>query len=522
MVNIKKIIYFLDFSDYIGGSSKVLLTQAYIMKQKGYQVKVVIPSRERMSLIEECDEICRKYNLEVLNACYTVSTCMENINILKALEDYKDIIELLKVDRPNLIHSVQLNIAVEFAARYLGIPHLMNIYQVDKETFNLNWMQIYPQYHSADSFFSSKRWGKGLGIPSRCIRVAYEENRSSRKCIETERQSEISILSIGLFCERKNQLELIKFVLKCKQNNKHVRLLFLGAYNNAYGEKCKTFVDKHKLWDIVSFEGFVLNIEDYLKKADLFILASTVESYPGVIVESMANRVPLISAPIAGIPELVVDEKNGFLMGGFDAKHIYDAFLKYLSFREKGLVTQIVERAYSTYSENHTYAVVGNQLEDYYQWIVEDYYSRDTSYLAVDKIEKRFNRICFDKKWDNEKKEMTNIIWFLYHVFLKINQKDNKKVAIWGAGFWGSRVLEWIRIWGEGTEFVGFIDTNKEGIYLGYPIVQNKEKILAVCGTIFIAVENREAILEIMDYLDRYGKIRNKDYFLAYNSPIRI
>ena len=158
MSQIRKIFFFLDFSNMVGGSNKVLLTQAYIMRQRGYQVRMVIPVQEDVKPIEECDEICRKYGLEIIEACYTVATCLENIDILKALGDYKEIVRLLEIDRPDLIHSEQLNIAVEFAARELRIPHLMNIYPVDEEEFNLNWMKIFPQYHSADSCLFSRRW----------------------------------------------------------------------------------------------------------------------------------------------------------------------------------------------------------------------------------------------------------------------------------------------------------------------------------------------------------------------------
>ena len=57
MSQIRKIFFFLDFSNMVGGSNKVLLTQAYIMRQRGYQVRMVIPVQEDVKPIEECDEI---------------------------------------------------------------------------------------------------------------------------------------------------------------------------------------------------------------------------------------------------------------------------------------------------------------------------------------------------------------------------------------------------------------------------------------------------------------------------------
>lgn len=516
----RKIVYFLDFSDNVGGSSKVLLTQAYIMKQRGYQVKLIIPVQEGKLPIKECIEICKRYELAFVYAYYTADICMENIDILKALEDYGDIVKLLETDKPDLIHSAQLNIAVEFAARNLRIPHLMNIYPVDRETFNLNWMNIYPQYHSADSLLFSERWRKGLGISSRCIRVAYESNKNNIKYAESKECTTITVLSIGVFNDYKNQLEIIKFLLKCKLNGKNVKLIFLGDYNNSYGKKCREFIDKHDLWDCVKFEGFVLNIEDYFKKADLFILASRKESYPGVIVESMANEVPIISTPVAGVPELLVDGKNGFLTEGYGEQYIYEAFLRYLTLREKDQVKQIVKNAKITYLQNHTYAVVGEKLEDYYQWIIQDYRSRNIPYLTVNEVAQEFQKSLADKKQEKSIISMRSQVWFLYHVFSKINRKENRKIAIWGAGHWGSMVLEWIHVWGKEVEIMGFIDTKKQGTYLGYPIFGEKEKVVEECGTIFVAMGNVEAIHEVMSYLEICGKVRNQDFFLSCNSPV--
>lgn len=520
MSRLKNIIYFLDFANAVGGSNKVLLTQAYIMKHRGYGVRMVIPYQEGKEPLEEIYEICKRYGLETVKAHYTVATCMENIDILKALRDYKEIIGLLTVDRPDIIHSAQLNIAVEFAARDLRIPHLMNIYQVDEQAFRLNWMGVYPQYHSADSCLFAERWGKGLGIPSRCIRVAYETDTSN--VIRKRKKDYISVVSIGIFCEHKNQLEIIKFALRCRASEKKVKLIFLGADNNEYGEKCKEFVMHYELSEYVKFEGFVLNIEDYLKEADLFILASKVESYPGVIVESMANRVPIISTPVAGVPELLLNEKNGFLSKGYEANEIYEAFLKYLDFLEKGQIDQIVENAYTTYLDNHTYAVVGNQIEDYYRWIIKDYCSKETSCLTADEIQKIFQKMIVNKNLGRIESQTKNLIWFFHHVFSAIGQKDNKKIIIWGAGLWGSRILEWIHAWMGSAECEGFIDLNKHGMYLGYPILENTEDAIEESGTIIIAMRDAKTVLEIMEYLEKHSKVRNKDYFLTCNAPIRI
>lgn len=516
----KKIIYFMDFPFCIGGSNKILLTQAYIMKQKGFQVKVVIPNDGTGQYTQEYDRICDDYALEKMSAHYSISVCLEEIDIMTALDEYKTIIKILDEYKPELIHSTQLNIAVEIAARELNIPHLMNIYQADEQAFNMNWMRVYPQYHSVDSIFMSIRWGEGLKIPSRCIRTAYSSNKS-RACRKHDKNAEINILLMGILCERKNQLECIKLVAKCRKSGYAVKLTILGYDENEYGNMCKKYVLVNGLKNNVEFLGYVSNIEDYFERADLLILASKVESYPGVIVESMANKVPVIATLVAGVSELLENEKNAFLAEGYKSEDLYKAFLKYLEFQETGQITQLIENAYSTYLNNHSYDIVGNELEKYYQWIIKDYENRSTNYINAYEIKKKMNEFIIKRGIDQDQ-ILIKKIWFFYHVISVIEQKYDKKAMIWGAGFWGKVTYEWLNILSKKIEFIGFIDSFKDGEYLGFPVVKGKNLLMDTCGTIIVSISDEKNRLEIMQYLDKKGKERNKDYFLIWNGPIRL
>lgn len=519
MKDYKKIVYFLDFPSTIGGSNKVLLTQAYIMKQKGYQVKIIIPNDEEGVHTEEYDRICEAYQLEMRTAYYTMAVCMEEINIMASLDEYKEIMTLLEEDKPDLIHSTQLNIAVELAARELKIPHLMNIYQVDEQTFNIRWMNIYPQYHSADSVMMSERWSGGLGIPSKCIRGAYEVKENGLRR-EKDCDTAICILLIGVLCRRKNQLECLKFILECKKNGYLVNLKVFGDSQNPYGEMCKKFVKENGLKDNVQFTDFDSNVYDNLKTADLLMVTSVIESYPSGIIASMANKVPIISTPVAGVPELLRDEENGFLTDGYGAKDLYKAFLRYLECRKSGSLVQLVNCAYKIYLEHHTYEVVGNEIEKYYQWIINDFSNKKDSRVKAAQIRQELDDFMH-MKGKNATQIMESKVWFLYHVISIMEKKENRKYMIWGAGFWGKKTLEWLEILGEQVEFIGFIDSSKQGNYLGFPIVNSNDMLIRSCGTIIISIGDERDRLVIMDYLDSNGKVRNKDYFLIWNGPIR-
>lgn len=518
--NIKKIVYFLDFPYGTGGSSRVLLTQAGIMNKLGYSTVIVIPDNEKGMHISLYDELCATFNLEIQTASYPISTCMEGIDIEEVLKAYCEIVQLLKKEKPDLIHSVQLNIAVELAARELGIPHLMNIYQTDLDTFNVGWMDVYPHYHSADSALFVKRWREGLDISSQCIRVAYKSNCKIGTKTVTNSHA-IRILMVGLVAEHKNQLEVLKFVKICKSIGIDVRLTVLGCNTNSYGSRCLEYVKQNNLEREVAFQGFVNDVESYFVQADLMILSSVVESYPGVVVESMANKVPVISTPVAGIPELLVDEYNCFLTNGYCGEDIFEAFERYLSYREKGKIKEIIESAYDCYLQNHSYEAIGDGLECYYDWISKTYDNKDIC-IKVNYVRSEIENFVTERCMKEMAALTQSSLWFLYHIY-KINQTVSfKKVLIWGAGFFGGIAIEWLEIVGCKDKLAGYIDTYKTGTYLGYPILAEKEEAIKAADMILMAIADVGSCLENMKYLERCGKKRNKDYFLMQNAPIRI
>jgi len=55
-------------------------------------------------------------------------------------------------------------------------------------------------------------------------------------------------------------------------------------------------------------------IDNLLKKSDLFILPTYSEGFPNSILEALNNGLPIISTPVGGISDSVINNKNGFLI----------------------------------------------------------------------------------------------------------------------------------------------------------------------------------------------------------------
>lgn len=228
---------------------------------------------------------------------YNTAFWPQYIDLITVKDVLPKIKNFISKEKADLLHSVQLNTAVELAARELDIPHLMNIYQLRKEEFIFRHMDIFPQYHSCDSLFYCALWSGETGMETRCIRPAAPLDQMIER--KKENQS-LRILMLGSICGYKNQLAAIRAVEICHQNNKGITLTIAGEDGSAYAQICKNYVKKNGLSDVVKMVGFLNNVESVLHTHDCLLCTSTWESFPSSIVEAMTYDLTIISTPVAG------------------------------------------------------------------------------------------------------------------------------------------------------------------------------------------------------------------------------
>lgn len=148
----------------------------------------------------------------------------------------------------------------------------------------------------------------------------------------------LTVLFLGRLSNRKGTFDLLDAV---KQNrvyfyNKNVKFVIAG---DGHVDKVNDYVSKNELNDIVDVPGWISGTrkETLLENADLFILPSYKEQMPMSILEAMAHRLPIISTYVAGIPEMVENNKNGLLIEPGDINSLSSAIKDLLEDDERRL-----------------------------------------------------------------------------------------------------------------------------------------------------------------------------------------
>lgn len=126
-----------------------------------------------------------------------------------------------------------------------------------------------------------------------------------------QKRPRINLISVGTLCKRKNQEGILKSLRLL--DNKTQQMYHLTIVGDGEG-RCVLEELAKEISTSVSFIGNTSNVDTYLRNSDIFVLLSTNEGLPISIIEAMRMGLPVIASNIAGIGEMVEDEKSGYLI----------------------------------------------------------------------------------------------------------------------------------------------------------------------------------------------------------------
>ena len=129
----------------------------------------------------------------------------------------------------------------------------------------------------------------------------------------TPMDSSFSIISAGRLETQKDHNLLIEAFAKISSENGNWFLKIYGE--GSLRQQLEEKIIELRLEAQVSIEPATNDIYDVLSKAHLFVLSSEHEGFPNILAEAVATGLPCIGfASVSGVPELIIDGKNGILL----------------------------------------------------------------------------------------------------------------------------------------------------------------------------------------------------------------
>ncbi|WP_255682126.1 glycosyltransferase [Natrinema sp. SYSU A 869] len=188
----------------------------------------------------------------------------------------------------------------------------------------------------------------------RAVNVNYIdcEEFASRTPIE---ERAVDVVFVGRFAAVKGIDDILKAIPLLVESNPDIRIELIG--DGELSEEVAAFVDRHDLSENVTCTGWVDHDElpVHLDDARTLLLPSKSEGVPKAVLEAMACGTVPVAAAVGGIPDLIDDGSNGFLLRDTDPESIDRTVTAVL---ERGDLAEMSDNARGYIEHNYAYSTI--------------------------------------------------------------------------------------------------------------------------------------------------------------------
>lgn len=183
-----------------------------------------------------------------------------------------------------------------------------------------------------------------------------------------------TILSVGRLVNVKGIVYIINAMPEILSHHPDAILLIIGS-----GPEYASLVTRTKelhLENKVQFLGIISqdDIPSYYRSADLFILPSInvegiTEALGVVLLEAMSSGCPVIGSNVGGIPDIITDGENGFLVPERDSGAIAEKIVQLLS--DEALQEKFRRNGIARVRDNFSWTKITREFIDLYSLIID-------------------------------------------------------------------------------------------------------------------------------------------------------
>lgn len=354
----------------IGGAGKCVITYCNNYSKDKYDIVVVIP---KGSLLKEQLE---KTKVEIIE----IDGLKDKSLDIPAIAKIKKII---KEEKPDIVHT-HASLSARIAARQCKIKKIVYTKHCDFPSGSLYKYKIVKKLNGyvngklADKIIATSEMAREnlikQGINEDKITVILNGvaklnkiSEESKKEVKEKYNIDKNIKIVGYLARieelkgHKYFIEAIK-IINDKYKNKY-RFLIMGS--GAYEEEAKSLVESLELNEVVTFTGFITDVEKMLNIVDLQINASYLSETTNLaLLEGMSLGIPTVATKCGGTPKMIENGENGYLVEKADSKSLAEGILKVFENPEK--YQYMKQKSIEIYEKKYTSKVYAENIEKVY------------------------------------------------------------------------------------------------------------------------------------------------------------
>jgi len=141
-------------------------------------------------------------------------------------------------------------------------------------------------------------------------------------------EDDVLFVCVARFAPQKNHELLINAFAKGPASDPKAHLVLAGQ--GVLRAQLQVRVNELGLTNRVHFLGLRTDIPDVLGAADIFALSSDYEGNPLSVIEAMAAGLPIVSTAVGGVPELLHNGREGFIVPAGNAEQLSQSMMTLL------------------------------------------------------------------------------------------------------------------------------------------------------------------------------------------------
>jgi glycosyltransferase involved in cell wall biosynthesis len=141
-----------------------------------------------------------------------------------------------------------------------------------------------------------------------------------------------AILSVGRLYARKGLFTLIESMPAVVRRFPRAKFIISGKGQSNEMKKLVAHAQKLGVREHIVFTGYYPDrkLPRLYQAADVFAFSTFYENLPFAVLEALSTGLPVVTTRVGGIPEMIEDGRNGFLVQPFNSRELSDRILYFL------------------------------------------------------------------------------------------------------------------------------------------------------------------------------------------------